>query len=299
VRLRRWVRAATAPDGAALNRRLAFIAASGCAVLVAYQLVAVIAAVTRSPGSEAGEPRAAQPVPAARQAQVSSALADAHLFGVAEQKPEPVLASLPTNLPDTSLALTLTGILFGNDDSDRQAIVANGHGEQRVYRVGQQIDEVQGAKVFAVLPNRLVLQRGETFETLRLTKEPPGAKNDAASSATADARAAPASTSSAIARPVPTRSDVVRVVPRMKEGAFVGFAVFPGQDSEAFAALTLKPEDVVTQVNGLALDAPDKAATLFEALGKPGPINLSFRRGSTYQSVSIDLSSRPAAPDDL
>ncbi len=301
MRLSPWLRAATTPDGASLNRRLAFITAAGCAVLAGYELVAVIGAVTRSPGSEAIEPRATPPAgaPAVHDAQGSLALAEAHLFGVAQQKQEPVPAIPPTNLPDTRLALTLTGILFGVDDSHGQAIVANAHGEQRVYRVGQEIDEVQGAKVFAVLPNRLVLQRGETLEVLRLTKDLPAAKTGPASVATAGARSNPPSTPAAIARPAPTRSNVVRLVPRMKEGAFVGFAVFPGQDSDAFAALGMQAEDVVTQVNGLALDRPDTAAVLFEALGNPGRVNLSFRRGSTYQSVSVDLTGRATKTDDL
>jgi general secretion pathway protein C len=270
-------------------------------MLAVHELLVLIDAVARPPVREAVESRPPAPTaaPEGRDVAAPESLADAHLFGVAPREPEPAPAVLPANLPDSSLGLTLTGILFGADDSHREAIVADGRGGQRVYRAGQEVDGVAGTQVFAVLSDHVVLQRGGVLETLRLTKQAPAAVAEPASRAVGAPRAQTAAAAAAPApAAAPTRSDVVRVVRRTREGAFTGFAVFPGENRDAFAALGLQPEDVVTQVNGVALDGPDKAGVLFEALGKSGPVNLSFRRGSSYQSVSVDLSHSGAAPVD-
>lgn len=283
-----WTKLLIGHDGAALNRRVALGAAAVCVVALGYQIVKFVAVVTSTEAVVAPPPMAAQQ--AARSASSLDGLLGAHLFGEAQQQvtsPVPV----PADAPDTTLNLALTGILFGAKDSDRRAIVADGRRAERSYRIGQEIGDTQGATVYAVLADRVLLRRGTAFETLRLPRD------TRPSNSIATVRQAETVASHSAGEPSPglgaaptRRNPAVRLVRSVRDGAFVGFGVLPGKDRGAFQALGLAPNDVVTHVNGEALDGPTKEAVLADALGKSGSVSLKILRGGVDQALTVDVS---------
>jgi general secretion pathway protein C len=276
-------------DRTALNRRAAVGATAVCVVALGYQLVklAALATSTAGPHAVAAAPAtAATPTPS--DLPNLDGLVGAHLFGAAQQ--ELAAPAPPVDAPDTTLSLTLTGILFGDRDSNRLAIVTDGRREERSYRVGQEIADTQGATVYAVLADRVVLRRGAAFETLRLPRD--GRPTNPAR----PARQGEARASETDAEPVATaveartpRNSAVRIVRNVRDGTFVGFGVLAGKDRAAFQALGLAPNDVVTQVNGVALDGPAKESVLADALGRPGSVSLRILRAGVDQALTVDV----------
>src|SRR5690606_11617890 len=205
-----------------------------------------------------------------------SALADSDLFGKAPEAPEaaPVPVEAEVDAPDTTLSIRLTGVAADEAGRLSIAIVASGRNDERKYRIGQEIENASGATLHAVYADRVILNRGGRLETLRLPKEPSAA-------ATAASRIAPAPAPPASAPPVetatfrdlanenaPRLTDIMRLAPQYEGGQMLGFRVNPGRNRQAFEALGLQPNDVVTQINGIVLDDPNRALQVFEALGE-------------------------------
>ena len=83
-------------------------------------------------------------------------------------------------------------------------------------------------------------------------------------------------------------TDIVRLAPHVQEGEVVGFRVNPGKDRGTFEALGLKPGDVVTNINGTALNDPGQGLQVFESLGESTQANVTLLRDGTPQVIVID-----------
>ena len=97
-------------------------------------------------------------------------LIDSHLFGEAAKNrcsPSPAVV----DAPDTTLSLTLTGILSREGDPNGQAIISANRGQEKTYHVGQAIDNANGTTLHSVYADRVLLNRGDRLETLRLPKD--------------------------------------------------------------------------------------------------------------------------------
>lgn len=87
------------------------------------------------------------------------------LFGKAAAAPK---TTAVVDAPDTSLNLKLTGIFHSSDTGISHAIIVPGSGQEEVYEEG---DSIGAASIHRVHADRVILERGGRFETLRLPKE--------------------------------------------------------------------------------------------------------------------------------
>jgi general secretion pathway protein C len=85
-------------------------------------------------------------------------------------------------------------------------------------------------------------------------------------------------------------TDIVRLAPHIQEGRVVGFRVNPGRDRDSFEALGLLAGDVVTDINGIALDDATRGLQAFEALGEATMANVTVLRDGTPTVLVIDTS---------
>ncbi|HSC47949.1 MAG TPA: type II secretion system protein GspC, partial [Gammaproteobacteria bacterium] len=193
-------------------------------------------------------PASIRPVDAGR-------IADQHLFGVAA----PV--GNTQNAPDTTLALTLHGIVAGRTaENSRALIVANG--DEAPYAIGAQVPG--GAVIRAIFPDRVLLERNGRVEALRLPRPGSDAGGSGVDAGDGDAPSFGPSAPQAL-NPVPQNlgelrqqimnnpqrlMDVVRVMPVQDKsnGKLSGYRVFPTGNSTAFTQLGLRPGDIVTAV---------------------------------------------------
>src|SRR5579863_3666043 len=159
------------------------------------------------------------PPPTVRTHQVDTGrIADRHLFGVT------AVTSGGQNAPDTTLALTLHGIVAGKNAQDSRAlIVANG--DEEPYAVGASLPG--GAVIRAIFPDRVMLDRNGRVEALRLPKSEGGAPGGAVPTMPApapvadDAAAAPQNLGELrqqIAANPEKLMDVVRAMPVQDQG---------------------------------------------------------------------------------
>lgn len=220
-----------------------------------------------------------------------SALADWHPFGEADQQAAPVAVAV-VDAPDTTLSLVLKGILSIDEDPKGGAIIQSNRGEDRAYRAGQTIEGADGTTLHSVYSDRVLLDRNGRLETLRLPKElsssspamgmtPPMPQASAAASG---------SLREAIGANAARLSDILRPAPHIQDGKVVGFRVTPGRDAAAFEALGLRPNDVVTDINGTVLDDPSQGLQIFQSLGETTQANVTVLRDGVPQVIVIDTS---------
>lgn len=226
-----------------------------------------------------------------------ASLASAHLFGEAPKTTGgPVVPVQVVDAPDTTLNLSLTGILATDEDeSGGKVIIASNRGQERSYTVGQEIENANGTTLHSVYADRVLLNRGDRLETLRLPKEPAAGGTVAGRPTTsflppASAPAQNDSLRNVISQNASRLTDIIRLAPHVQEGQVVGFRVTPGRDRETFEALGLQSGDVVTDINGTVLDDPSRGLQVFESLGEATMANVTVLREGVPQVIVIDTS---------
>jgi general secretion pathway protein C len=274
----------------AANRYLPPILTAVLVVTIAYQLATLT--WTLAPGSTPAAAPVSRSADSADRPPASdySALTNSHLFGEAAEQPVQV-ATPVIDAPDTTLSLTLKGILAKKDDTNGGAIISGNRGEDKQYVVGQTVDNADGATLHSVYADRVLLNRNGRLETLRLPKE----LSTSATSPMAMPAPLPQPASSAPLREVITANatrlaDIVRIAPHVQEGQVVGMRVTPGRDRGAFEALGLQPGDVVSDINGTQLDDPTQGLAIFQALGESTQANVTVLRDGVPQIIVIDTS---------
>lgn len=273
---------------AALNRYLPTGVTALLVIAIAYQLATLTWSLV--PGSiPTAAPVAQGAATAAAPVVDFSSLIGAHLFGEAAEGTTPLVAAV-VDAPDTTLSLTLKGILSREEDSSGGAIISSNRGEDRAYQVGQTIDGADGATLHSVYADRVLLNRNGQLETLRLPKElsAAGAGFTAMPPMPPAAPGANPSLRETIAENATRLTDIVRIAPHVQEGQVVGFRVNPGRDRATFEALGLQPGDVVTDINGTVLDDPSQGLQVFQSLGETTQANVTILRDGVPQVVVID-----------
>ena len=75
----------------------------------------------------------------------------------------------------------------------------------------------------------------------------------------------------------------------MPNGKMKGYRVFPGRNRQQFIALGLRPGDLVTAVNGVALDDPARGMEIFQTIGDASQISVTVERAGQRQDLSLNL----------
>ena len=221
-----------------------------------------------------------------------SVLNDSHLFGEADEQAKPAVTEV-VDAPETTLSLTLQGILATEEDAQGRAvsgaIISSNRGEGKNYQVGQSIEGADGATLHSVYADRVLLNRNGRLETLRLPKElATSAVPMGMPSPLPQAEPPSGSLREVITENATRLTDIVRLAPHVQEGQVVGFRVNPGRDRATFEALGLQPGDVVTDINGTVLDDPSQGLQVFQSLGESTQANVTVLRDGVPQVIVID-----------
>jgi general secretion pathway protein C len=260
-------------------------------IALAYQLATLTWALV--PGSTPAAAPAPRPIDANSAAPSSdlSILLDSHLFGVAAEQPEVAAAPAVVDAPDTTLSLTLRGILSKEGDPNGSVLIES-RNAQKTYYVGQSIEGADGTKLHSVYADRVLLDRGGgRIETLRLPKElaaSAGSPTGMPSLPQAQPQAQAAPLRDVITDNAARLTDIVRLAPHVQEGQVVGFRVNPGRDRATFDALGLQAGDVVTDINGTVLDDPSQGLQVLQSLGESTQANVTVLRDGVPQVIVID-----------
>lgn len=263
---------------------------------IAYQLAGLTWAVVPGSTGTAVLPLASPPGAAGNRAASAggdfSALLGSHLFGEPPPQAEqsPVVQETVVDAPDTTLSLELKGVVAGRDS----AIISSNRGPDRTYRVGQEIENANGTTLHSVYGDRVLLNRGDRVEALRLPKvnETGATPQRAAAAPYLAPAAAPVAQQGSLRQVISQNAtrltEIIRLAPHVEEGNVVGFRVTPGRDRETFEALGLKAGDVVTDINGTQLNDPSNGLQVFESLGEATMANVTVLREGVPTVIVID-----------
>lgn len=214
-----------------------------------------------------------------------AALVNAHLFGTAPAPAE--AAGDDLHAPATRMALILAGVLAAEDPARGLAILGEAATNARVYTVGQSVPG--GAKLHAVYDDRVILERNGAFESL-LLPHGAGARGKELPAMVATPATNPLETMRRVINENPgVVGEVLRPTPVFVNGKQEGFRVYPGRNRAAFAHLGLQAGDLVTAVNGTALDDPARGNEILGTLSSSAEARVTVTRNGRSQDLVLNL----------
>lgn len=211
-------------------------------------------------------------------------IAEAHLFGIAGVSSGP---ADPNSLPQTQMNLVLAGTMALEDPEAGYAIVGENPANAKFYRVGSMING--GARLHSVYPDRVIIERNGTLETLVLPRGAPSVapapmvRNVATTNSVGDnLRRIVASNPSAL-------GELLRAQPVFSNGVQKGYRIYPGRDRQQFARLGLQPGDLVTSINGATLDDPNRGSEILNTLTASSTAQVSIERNGATLQMTLDM----------
>jgi general secretion pathway protein C len=218
-----------------------------------------------------------------------------HLFGETDPDVEaaaPAPQDLGADLDDTRLTnLVLKGTIASDLPEFSVAVIADGSQEQKVYAIGDSLGS--GTKLHAVYAERVVLNENGTLTNLRLPTEFPrssAAPTRRTTSVTRQSTPGGDNFRTAITENLTGLSDVFRPTPYIVNGQQAGYRLYPGRNRQQFAALGLRPGDILKDVNGQTLTDPTQAMQVFQSLGTVDEVTVTVERNGQPQSIVLRTS---------
>lgn len=252
---------------------------------VAYLLVflicvraALFVAALAGPTTDGFPASTTAPAPLRNVVDVPSILR-ANLFG---QSPPAAGGAAPT----TSLQLVLAGVVASPDEKLGLAMIGSTANSIELKMVGDPLPG--GARLHAVHVDRVLLDRGGSIESLplpelvgRLTSAPPP---PVAGTAMSIGRV-----EQAIRSNPNVIGQVMRRTPVFSDGRLRGMIVEPGSNAAAFARLGLRNRDLVTAINGVALNDEARSRDVFDSLATAAEARVTVERNGSTQELVLNL----------
>ena len=284
-----------------VNGRLPAVVTLILIVAIGWQLARVVWMLV--PGSPLGDTiDAAAPAGIAStargQASMSAnveTIAGTHIFGEASAEDEvetPVAAVPAEDLEETNLSLTLKGTMAGTDNRLTIAIIADNRNEENIYSIGSAI--MAGTTLHAVYTDQVVLNRSGNLEALSLPKDLPSGsapvRRQPTVNRTIEPRQNSRSIQNVVAQNATKLADVIRPTPYFVGGQQQGYRVYPGRDRKQFAALGLRPGDLIKDIDGASLTDPQQAMQIFQNLGSADQVSVTVERNGQPQVLTLSTS---------
>jgi len=282
---------------AAANRLLPAWLSLLLVIVIAWQLARIIWMLVPAPAAGDSIPVPANQLLESAQTNGSAdvqTIVTAHIFGVADSDPDSfaVPATEDEDLPDTRISsLSLKGTITSTPAELAVAIIADGNNDEKVYVIGDPV--TAAAMLHAVYADRVVLNENGALTNLKLPKDfPAGTTTVARRNTTITSRAASNTRSiqSVVAQNVSKLADVIRPTPYFVNGQQQGYRVYPGRNRQQFAALGLRPGDLIKDIDGQALTDPTQAMRIFQSLDSADQVSVTVERNGQPQVIVLSTS---------
>jgi general secretion pathway protein C len=264
-------------------------------VLLGIRAATLVAGLAGGSPAPAAEP--VRPAPVRNVVDIPSILR-ANLFG---QSP-PAAGTAPV----TSMALVLGGVIADVDEKRGFAMLGTSPTTIKFYRVGETVPG--GARLHAVMVDRVLLDRGGTIETLLL----PSRINPAAAPSLTGP-APPVQSAQRVQQLIRDNpaliNQVIQRTPVLAEGRLRGIRVYPGSNAQAFSKLGLRPGDMVTAINGTTLEGQTRPDEIFNTLSNAAEARVTVIRNNSPLDLQLNLaevaseaerlSANPPPPDGV
>jgi general secretion pathway protein C len=258
------------------------------AALIAVELARIAISLLSGSPVKSPQPLITGTAPHSQHAQLDiQSVVSAHLFGVATVDPS---TQDPANAPQSTANLLLTGTIATSDPKRGVAIISDG-GPSKVYSVG---DNVGGASLHSVYLDHVILDRSGALETLLLPRlQGPGMHAAAVVRRGGDPRtvAAVENIRRMVQQDPGLLDQVMRTVPSYDSaaGKLRGFRAYPGRNRLIFSKLGLRPGDLVTAINGTALDDPQHSQEVFNTIQTSDHVTVTVERAGQKQEITLNI----------
>lgn len=230
------------------------------------------------------------------------------------QAPEAAEVGIPaSDLLETALTdlnLRLIGVVVAQASpepgtmviiqEEGKAILESARGQQKAYVVGDPIEEVSNARLHSVFTDYVILERSAGrlerlpwAESQSMPRRTAGSRTATASAALArqpESLNAAAALADAVGEVAAALGEHIQFAPATDSGRIIGFRVSPRGDGDVFSGIGLEPGDILTQVNGIALDDMRNASGVLRALTETQQANVIIRRNGVDQGLVLDMS---------
>jgi general secretion pathway protein C len=253
------------------------------AALIAVELARAAVSLVSAPVKSPEPAIALNTQPHRPQGANAQAVASAHLFGLAVADPS---TQDPDHAPLSSANLVLAGTIATENPKKGIAIISDG-GPSKVFSVGQ---SVNGASLYSVYLDHVILDRGGTLETLKLPRL-------IAANQTLRRGGGPVNNPAVdnIRRMVQEDPGLLDQVMRTvasydsAAGKLRGFRAYPGRNRTIFNKLGLKAGDLVTAINGQPLDDPQHSQEVLNTIQSSNSVTVTIERGGQKQDISLNV----------
>ena len=264
-------------------------------VLIGWQLAKIVWMFV--PGTSAGAPvviPAGQVRSAPTDGEVTdsrssaAAISSASIFGVVDPDIEVAPAAAPESVEDLEESRTnlkLKGTMASQRPEFSIAIISDGSDEEKVYAVGDPI--LSGASLHAVYADRVVLNENGELTSLKLPRDYEAPVRQQTTPTRRTARATTPSIQTVVAQNVSRLADVIRPTPYFVNGQQMGYRVYPGRDRRQFAALGLRPGDLIREIDGQSLTDPTQAMQIFQSLGTAQQVSVTVERNGQPETIVL------------
>ncbi len=211
--------------------------------------------------------------------------------GVAETEAEPVVTApvIEQEAVDTRLNLKLNGVIGSNDQKAARAIIADSK-QQALYAPGEILPAGRNVRLVKVLADRVILDNGGRYEALWLyTDEPISSTPEPRDSRSTPRRETPSNTVDRASLQTTSLDSVIKFSMARKGGQVIGFRVRPGSNREVFNKIGLKPNDIVTAVDGMELNSSAKAMEIYQKLRESTSASLDILRNNEPMSLTVNV----------
>jgi general secretion pathway protein C len=192
------------------------------------------------------------------------------------------------NAPETSLNLKLMGLRRGSGAIKSSAIVEGPDKQQNIYYIGDQLPS-GNAIVEEIFIQHMIISRQGKYETLTLFAVLNGKQGIDETKTSSSATVIDLTTSGFITGKLNKYKDValkepmalngmINVQPELNGEQFMGYKLSPGVDAVFFRKAGLQRGDVVTAINGVKLDSPNKVLSLLGSLAQASDLELTIDR---------------------
>jgi len=235
-----------------------------------------------------------------------SIIAKQHLFGVVKKAAAPIKEVEPVKQakPRKRLNLKLHGVVAYKSNKAGYALISTSGGVQKVYGKGDELEE--NVTVKNIFPEKVIISNNGEDEELVLPRKMLNKRQaSSAGSANLPTGSAPppienmggapsggqpdigAFREEVMANPRKLM-DIATPSPAIVDGQFIGFRVHPGARRKMFRELGFRPNDIITEVNGIVLDDASKGAQVLAELAQAAQVSATVKRGN--QEIFIELS---------
>lgn len=214
--------------------------------------------------------------------------------GAAETEVAPVVAVAPPSIEqdavDTRLNLRLNGVIGSNDQKAARAIIAEGN-KQALFAPGDILPAGRDVRLVKVLADRVILDNGGRYEALWLYTDEPiqAAPPPRRTTRTSPRREAASRSVDRSSLRAASLDSVIKFSMARKGGQVIGFKVRPGSNRAMFNKIGLKPNDIVTAVDGMELNSSAKAMEIYQKMRGATTASLDILRNNEPLSLTVSV----------